>query len=163
MQAGFETTLGAVMAALAGVNITSGAGMLNFVNCQSLEKLVMDAEICSHARRLLAGIGVRGEMAGFDVIQECAVSSAFLTSEHTRRHFREEIYYPTPVVDRISQSEWESAGAPTAADRAHERVGEILASQEPALAEEDVLTALESIMSRDAVAAGAGSLPVWRT
>lgn len=159
MQAGFETTMGAVMAALAGVNIASGAGMLNFVNCQSLEKLVMDAEICSHAQRLLEGIGIHGELAGFDVIEECVASGSFLTSEHTRRHFRQEIYYPTPVVDRASQSEWESAGAPTAGDRAHGEVEKMLDSQQPVLPPAGVLAALESIMRRDAAAAGADALP----
>jgi trimethylamine--corrinoid protein Co-methyltransferase len=160
MQAGFETTLGAVMAALAGVNIVSGAGMLNYVNCQSLEKLVMDAEICSHAQRLLEGIGIRGELAGLDIIGECAVSSAFLTSEHTRRHFRQEIHHPNAVVDRVSQSEWESAGSQTAGDRAHEMVAKILDSQEYLLPPKEITAALESIMSRDAAAAGADALPV---
>ena len=45
-QAGLETAMGATLAALAGINSVSGPGMLDFESCQSLEKLVVDNEIC---------------------------------------------------------------------------------------------------------------------
>ena len=49
-QAGLETGIGAVLAALSGINSVSGPGMLDFESCQSLEKLVVDDEICGMAR-----------------------------------------------------------------------------------------------------------------
>ena len=55
-QAGLETGMGALVAALAGANVISGPGMLDFESCQSLEKLVLDNEICGMAYRLIAGI-----------------------------------------------------------------------------------------------------------
>jgi trimethylamine--corrinoid protein Co-methyltransferase len=45
-QTGFESGLGLFLAALARVNVVSGPGMLATENCQSLEKLVIDNEIC---------------------------------------------------------------------------------------------------------------------
>ena len=54
-QAGLETGMGATLAALAGVNSVSGPGMLDFESCQSLEKLVVDNEICGMRSRLVAG------------------------------------------------------------------------------------------------------------
>jgi trimethylamine--corrinoid protein Co-methyltransferase len=45
-QAGLETSMGATLAALAGINNVSGPGMLDFESCFSLEKLVLDNEIC---------------------------------------------------------------------------------------------------------------------
>nr|NIM90549.1 hypothetical protein [Candidatus Aminicenantes bacterium] len=48
-QAGLETGIGAILAALAGVNVISGPGMMDFESCQSLEKLVIDNEICGMA------------------------------------------------------------------------------------------------------------------
>ena len=54
-QAGLESGIGAVLAALAGVNVVSGAGMLDFESCFSLEKLVLDNEICGMVRRVAGG------------------------------------------------------------------------------------------------------------
>jgi len=161
-QAGFETTLGAVLAALSGVNIAAGAGLLNYVNCQSLEKLVLDNEICAHAKRLIKGIQLRGDDVGFDIISECAQSSSFLTSEHTRRYFREEVYYPDPVIDRQSQGDWEAEGAKSAAERAHETTGQLLGSQEVSALESNKMRELEDLMAADAAEAGMDRLPDWR-
>jgi trimethylamine--corrinoid protein Co-methyltransferase len=162
IQAGFETTLGTVLATLAGVNIVSGAGLLNYVNCQSLEKLVIDNEICAHAQRLVQGIRLRGEDAGFDVIRECALSSSFLTSQHTRQHFREEVYYPDPVIDRLSQGDWEAAGGASAADRAHDRVRQMLESPAVSPLDSTKMKELEALMASDAAGAGMEKLPEWR-
>ena len=41
-QAGLETSNGAILASLAGINNISGPGMLDFESCTSLEKLVLD-------------------------------------------------------------------------------------------------------------------------
>ncbi len=49
-QAGMESGISAVLGALAGINMISGAGMLDFLACQSAEKLVMDAEAIASAR-----------------------------------------------------------------------------------------------------------------
>jgi len=58
-QAGMETAMGAMIAALSGINNISGPGMLDFESCQSLEKLVLDHEICGMALRLASGISLR--------------------------------------------------------------------------------------------------------
>ncbi|MCS7316168.1 MAG: trimethylamine methyltransferase family protein, partial [Bryobacteraceae bacterium] len=55
-QAGLESGMGAVLATLAGINSVSGPGMLDFESCQSLEKLVLDNEICGMCYRLGRGI-----------------------------------------------------------------------------------------------------------
>ena len=43
-QAGLESGMSALIGALAGINMISGAGMLDFLACQSPEKLTIDAE-----------------------------------------------------------------------------------------------------------------------
>ena len=55
-QSGMESSITAMLGALAGINMISGAGMLDFLACQSPEKLVLDAEVISCAKRLLEGI-----------------------------------------------------------------------------------------------------------
>ncbi len=163
-QAGFETAMGTVLAALAGVNIVSGAGMLDFVSCQSLEKLVLDNEICLMARRLIDGIAFREKTAGYDVLREFAAGAgkSFMTSDHTRRYFRDEVYYPGPVIDRATRGEWEKAGSSNAAERANTTVRSILDAPQPSMASGDLIDRLESIILADAKSLGIESLPDWR-
>jgi trimethylamine---corrinoid protein Co-methyltransferase len=55
-QAEMESGISAVLGALAGINMISGAGMLDFLACHSIEKLVIDAEAIASSQRLIAGI-----------------------------------------------------------------------------------------------------------
>ena len=162
IQAGFETTLGTVIAALAGVNIVTGAGLLNYVNCQSLEKLVIDNEVCAHAQRLVRGISFDKEDTTLDVLRDCSLESSFLTSQHTRRYFRTEVYYPDPVIERLAQGEWEAGGSRSATDRAHDKVCEIRKSIGGPSLDAAILGELEALMASDAAEAGMPALPDWR-
>jgi trimethylamine--corrinoid protein Co-methyltransferase len=161
-QAGLETAMGAVLAALAGVNVISGPGMLNFESCQSLEKLVIDNEICAMAHRLIEGIAFREEVVGFDVLREFADSKTFLTSEHTRRFFRQEAYYPSEVIDRATHGEWEKKGSLSATDRAHEKVNQMLINPKPSLLDKSVIENMERMMVADAKKYGIETLPEWQ-
>ncbi len=161
-QAGFETAMGMTLAALAGVNVVSGGGMLDFETCQSLEKLVLDNEVASMAQRLISGIVFRGGAEGFDLLKEFAESKSFLTSEHTRRFFREEAYYPSEVVDRSTLGDWEQGGSLSAGERAHKKVQKILKSAEISPPDDDALNEMINLMTSDAKKHGQGRLPDWR-
>ncbi|MCP4591691.1 MAG: hypothetical protein GY842_13200, partial [bacterium] len=117
-QSGFESGIGAILAALAGINMVSGPGMLNFESCFSLEKLAIDAEIVGMAKRLVKGMVERETPLGLDVIRQVGHAGNFLVTEHTRRWFREELFIPSPVVDRDFRRDWESKGRLSAAERA---------------------------------------------
>ncbi len=162
-QAGFETAMGATLAALAGANVVSGPGMLNFVSTQSLEKLVLDGEIWAMARRLIEGSAFREKSAGFDALREYAVNGNFLASEHTRRFFRQEVYYPSDVIDRATRGEWEKSGALSAEERAHRTVIELLAPPPDSLLSPDIIDELDAIMQEDASKHGLDALPDWRS
>ena len=69
-QAGMETGYGAILAALAGINVVSGPGLLDFESCQSLEKLVLDHETCGLALRLARGIEIRDEPIALPLLEE---------------------------------------------------------------------------------------------
>ncbi len=163
-QAGFETAMGATLAALSRMNVVSGPGMLDFSSCQSLEKLVLDSEVCAIAKRLIEGIRFRDGTSGFDVLREIAgrPGASFITAEHTRTHFREEMYYPSATVDRATYGDWEKAGKKSAADRAHARVTELLSDTTSSMAAQDLTHRLESIIAADARKHGIASLPAWR-
>ena len=93
-QAGMESAMGATIAALSGVNNVSGPGMLDFESCQSLEKLVLDHEVCGMALRLASGIELRDDPIALPLISEALEKKEFLSLPHTARWFRKEAYSP---------------------------------------------------------------------
>ena len=54
--------INSVLAALSKINQVAGAGMLDFVNCFSLEKLVFDDEICGHVNHFIRDIEINEDL-----------------------------------------------------------------------------------------------------
>jgi trimethylamine--corrinoid protein Co-methyltransferase len=157
-QAGLESGIGAVLAALAGVNVVSGAGMMNFESSQSLEKLLIDDEICGMAYRLISGISQRDEPLALPLFENIRPETQFLTMPHTRKWYRLEHTFPL-LADRDPYDAWASLGKKTMADRAFDEVQRILAQNAPRLVEEKLRTELRKIMAADAKQNGAEKLP----
>jgi len=149
-QAGLETGMGALVAALAGANVISGPGMLDFESCQSLEKLVLDNEICGMALRMVKGIEARGDRLAGDLCGDIYAGDHFLTSAETLRWFREEIHLAGPVVDRDAYENWVDLGKKSAWDRARLEVARILSSHTVDPLPDDPLNALMDVMKADA-------------
>jgi len=149
-QAGLESGMGAVIAALAGVNVISGPGMLNFESCQSLEKLVLDNEICGMALRLVRGVEARGDQLGKDLYGDIYDGEHFVGSEETVRWFREEMITVGPTINRDTYDVWSSQGKKTAWDRACEEVVRILDSHTVESLTDDVVKELRGIIEDDA-------------
>ncbi len=157
-QAGLESGMGTVMAALAGVNVISGPGMLNFESCQSLEKLVIDNEICGMALRLVRGVEARGEQLGSDLYGDIYDGEHFMGSEETIRWFREEVYAPGSVIDRDTYDVWSKQGNKSTWERAKDEVKRILKTHAVEPLPEKIMKDLRSVMERDAKSIGV-SLP----
>jgi trimethylamine--corrinoid protein Co-methyltransferase len=147
-QAGLESATGAVLAVLAGVNMISGPGMMDFENCQSLEKLVIDHEVCGMALRLAAGITQRDEPIATSLLANLSADADFLSHPHTKKWYRRETYYPGPVIDRMTDEASLADGGRCACERAHKIVQEKLAAYQPVPLDDDVARELEVIMSR---------------
>ncbi len=126
-QAGFETALGAALGALAGVNVISGPGMLDFESSQSLEKLVIDDGICAMVYRLLEGIAQRDDPIALGVFEGFRPGMSFLTHPHTRQWYRKE-HIPAGLVDRDPYEAWVTAGRTSIVDKAHADVSRRLAA-----------------------------------
>jgi trimethylamine--corrinoid protein Co-methyltransferase len=129
-QAGMETGVGAFLAASAGFNSISGPGMLDYVNCFSLEKLVFDDEIVAHAKRFVRPVEVRDDLPASELIGELVREKHLLTSEHTLQYWPDELYLPGPMVDRTNWDQWESQGSKDWRKRANEVIDETLAGYE---------------------------------
>jgi trimethylamine--corrinoid protein Co-methyltransferase len=129
-QAGMETGVGAFLAASAGINSVSGPGMLDYVNCFSLEKLVFDDEVVAHAQRFVRPVEIKEDLPAADLLAELVREKHLLTSEHTLAHWPEELYLPGPMVDRTNWDQWADQGSKDWRVRANEIVDETLANYE---------------------------------
>lgn len=158
-QGGFETGIGAVLAALSGVNVISGAGILDFIRCQSLEKLVVDNEICGMAYRLIEGIAQRDEPIALDLFRDFSVETQFLSMPHTRKWYREEHTFPR-LIDRDPYDIWVSKGKKSIDTRAREEVENLLQKNPPLLPDEETKKFLKEIMEADARKNHTPPLPV---
>jgi len=158
-QAGLESGIGTIMAALAGVNMVSGAGMMDFESCFSLEKLVVDHEIIGMARRLVRGIDCSEDPLATAIIQQVGHKGNFLATKHTLGWFQKELFMPSAVIDRDTRQAWEEKGAKDATQRAHERVEELIGTYEPRELPPEVINELEDITLQAAKAAGLDKLP----
>lgn len=146
-QAAAEKILTGLAHASHGVGIVWGAGNLESTLSMSAEMLVIDDELIGAIRRYTRGIAVSDETLALDVIREVGHRGDFLSTEHTLRHFREEIRH-TRLPTRSRRDDWERRGSPTLEERAADRVREILARPPvPYLASEQD-RALERIADR---------------
>jgi len=143
-QAGLESGIGIILSALAGINVISGAGMLDFENCQSLEKLVIDNDICGMAYRLISGIVERDDPIAIPLFHETGDEGNFLTIPHTKKWYRLEHTFPA-VIERSSYEQWKISKGKEIWKRAKERV-EYLLSKEDEPFPEDIKKELEKIV-----------------
>lgn len=162
-QAGLETGMGATLAALSGINSISGPGMLDFESCQSLEKLVVDNEICGMIYRLLAAIEPREDFPAIPLFQELLTEKNLLIADHTRRHLREEISFPGPVIDRANRTRWQKAGKPTLRERAAKEVARLTGRYTPSRLPQATRAELTHLMESEARRYGMDALPAVLT
>ena len=132
VQAGFEKAASVILTALAGSNfIHHAAGMIENMNTVAAEQFVIDNEILGMAMRVLQGIEVDDETLALDVIDQVGPGGHFLMADHTIRHMRSELYYPSAVVDRQGWDMWKQDGSQDAVQRARQIAQDILANHQP--------------------------------
>ena len=158
-QAGLESGIGTTLAALAGINNISGPGMLDFESCQSLEKLVLDNEICGMTLRLIKGITPREDFPAQALFEELLQEKHLLISDHTLRHMQEEHYFPGEVINRANRPRWIEEGETTLGERAHGQINSLLSSYQPSPLPQDTRQELINLMEVEARRYGQDSLP----
>lgn len=158
-QAGLESGITAMVGALAGINMISGGGMLDFLACQSAEKLVVDAEAFAMARRLLSGMRVHTDPLATAFYEGINFKGDFLKQRATRDLFPQEQHLPSSVIDRDSMRGWQHDGSLDAFQRA--KLASVKLVNEyrrplPAIENEQELTAIVHSLASHA---GMSSLP----
>jgi trimethylamine--corrinoid protein Co-methyltransferase len=158
-QSGLESAMGATLAALSGINNISGPGMLDFESCQSLEKLVLDNEICGMTLRMIRGIEPKEDFPSLSRFQELLKEKHLLVSDHTLRYLNEEFYLPGPVIDRASRTRWQEEGGSTLNERAHHEVEKLIEDYVPSKLPDEAKRELTKLMEAEACRYGMQSLP----
>jgi trimethylamine--corrinoid protein Co-methyltransferase len=80
------------------------------------------------------------------VIREVGIGGNFLGHEHTHRHFRRELWFPT-AFDRRRWDEWWADGAPSMADWALQRRAQILADHHPSLPDPELVREIDDVVA----------------
>lgn len=130
-QAGAESFGGALLAAMAGINSVSGPGMLDYALTFSLAKLVFDNEMCGQALHFIRVIEPLDDLPVTDLVQEVLQSEHLMTAPQTLKHWPQELYLTSAVVDRENHENWVKAGSEELEARACSEVEKRLAAYIP--------------------------------
>lgn len=130
-QAGAETWASVLNAALAGLHLVSGPGMLDYLLTFHLPKLVFDNEVCGQVFAYLRDLDVCDDLPTLDLVHQELAEGHMLTSPHTLAHWPTQFHLPGPVWDRMNLEGWQRKGSQTLLERATAEVEERLAAYEP--------------------------------
>ena len=148
-QSGFEAGMGSLLAGLAGVNMVSGAGMLDFESTQSIEKLIIDNEIAGMVKRLIRGVEDHGTPFASDILKDYDDKEELLSHPSTLKLFRKELFMAGPVIDRMSRDMWKASGAKSARKRAREQALKIIDKGSLKPIDDNLAKELEAVSSKN--------------
>ncbi len=147
IQAGIESTLALLTAARSGIHLISyTCGMLGSFLSLSLEKFLIDEELCGKVRNLLKPITITDEEIDFKTIEEAGIGGEYLTAEKTLERCRTEYFSPKLMTSQIYDV-WKDAGMKRLEEKASEAVEERLAAYKKPSVGRDVERALERYVS----------------
>lgn len=158
-QGGAEAFGSALLAALAGINSVSGPGMLDYVLVFSLEKLVLDNELCGQALHFVRDYAPLDDLPTVDLVRQLLHDKHLLTAAHTLAYWPAEMYLPGPVFDRTNRDTWEKSGRTTLQQRTLAEIERLLAAYTP-LETEPALEAEMRRLIHSSLAAGMDLPPV---
>ncbi len=136
-QAGLEIGATLLLGALAGADIFGHFGIAGVDQASSPAMLVFQHETIEYVERVLDGFLIDDNTLALDLIDSVGPGGMFIAEEHTVAHFREELWMPT-ILDRSFWDSWERGGRVDTAQRAADRVEEILARYRPHPLPDDV-------------------------
>jgi trimethylamine--corrinoid protein Co-methyltransferase len=146
-QFAYERLANALVPALAGVDILSGVGSTDSVRAAGLEIAVIDDELISLIKHIVAGPEVNEATLAYDVMQEVIPRDGiFLAEMHTVRHMRQGALW-IPELGAGGEGAAEEAGS-SVVDKARARAKEILRTHQVEPLPDEVNRHLDEIMTR---------------
>lgn len=148
-QASAEAALTLLSETLAGGNIIHDLGYLESGMTFSFVQLLICTEIVRWIKAYTKDISVDDESLALDLIAERGPEGQYLDTEHTRKHFRER-WYPG-LFERKTYETWAGEGGKTLAERASQKVAQILSNHKPEPLPENIAKKLRRIIERASV------------
>jgi trimethylamine--corrinoid protein Co-methyltransferase len=125
-QAALEKMFGFHTHIEAGVSNIWGVGQLESELTISPAQAVIDNEMIAYARRYARGIETTRETLALELTREVGPGGHFLDTDHTREHFRQELFMPS-ILFRNNRETWNAQGARRLDARAEDTAAEIMA------------------------------------
>ncbi|MFW9929431.1 MAG: trimethylamine methyltransferase family protein [Candidatus Thorarchaeota archaeon] len=144
-QAGMETSMGALLAGLSGINMISGLGMLDFESCQSIEKLIIDNEIAGMIKHFTNGVQEHEKPYASKILADFYNRNELLSHPTTLSLFRKEHYIVSPLIARMTRNEWEDKGSLPTRKRAFEMIPKLIKKESSSPINESIAIELEKI------------------
>jgi trimethylamine--corrinoid protein Co-methyltransferase len=154
-QAGAETWASVLNAAMAGLHLVSGPGMLDYLLTFHLPKLVFDNEVCGQVFAYLRPVEVREDLPTLAMVAHELAEGHMLTAPHTLKHWPEQLYLPGPIWDRMNLEGWQRTGSKTLQERAIAEVEARLAAYQPPPTDPALVVEMRRILT-----AGLGEIPL---
>lgn len=128
-QAAAEAALTLLVESLAGANLIHDLGYLDAGLLYSQVQLVLCDELVDWIAHWQQGVDVSAEALAVDLIAQLGPDGQYLDTRHTLKHYRER-WYPR-IFDRNTYNGWMERGGMSMAQRAAERVEQILNEHQP--------------------------------
>jgi trimethylamine--corrinoid protein Co-methyltransferase len=144
-QAGLEAGITLVCGAMAGADIFGHLGICGADQGASLAMLVLQHEIIGYVERLVQGVEISDDHLGLDVIEEGIRAGSFLALEHTRDHFRRELWFPH-LLDRRYWEAWHAAGRQDMATRCSAERDRMLCEHTPSSMDREKERAIDQLL-----------------
>lgn len=145
-QAGLEAGVTLALGAAAGADIFGHMGICGVDQATSLDMLVLQHEAIAYVESVVRDLAFSDEEMGLDVLEALGPGGTFIDQEHTVRHLRRQLWFPT-LLDREFYQAWQDAGAETTEERCRRRKEGILGSHRPEPLAADVDAAIAGIVA----------------
>jgi trimethylamine--corrinoid protein Co-methyltransferase len=144
-QAGLEAGITLACGAMAGADVFGHLGICGADQGASLSTLVLQHEIIGYVERLMQGVRFSDEHLQLAVIEEGMRAGSFLGLEHTARHFRQELWFPS-LLDRRYWDAWKADGSQDMAARCTARKDHLLRTHVPTPLDRDTDRAIDALL-----------------
>lgn len=148
-QAAAEAALTLMSETLAGGNIIHDLGYLESGMTFSFAQLLICTEIVNWIKGYTKPILVDDESLALELIAEKGPEGQYLETEHTHKHFRER-WYPD-LFERKTYDMWASEGEKALAERASDRVAQIILEHKPEPLPPDLVNQLRKIVEKASI------------
>ncbi len=145
-QAAAEAAFSILLESLAGAQMAHDVGYLDSGMTNSIEQVVICDELIGYTKHFMGEVEVNDETLALDVIHKIGPDGDFVSSVHTRRHYKQD-WYPQ-LFERRNYEGWRNTGAKTLRERAQEKALDILQNHKPEPLAAEVQAQLDRIVAQ---------------